>query len=250
MKGYKLRKHTNIIELRTHPEEIRVANDGRTVSGYAAMWQQPSMDMGFTEYLAPNCFRDSLATGDGVRLLREHDPKLLLARTSSGTLTLKEDATGLAFTATLPKSPIGLDTAELLNRRDLTGMSFSFRAIQDTWGKSGSTVTRTLHKCALSEISIVSNPAYPSTSVNIRSCPAELRSLLDMDSDDMDDDAAGTCNCDCVGCLGGDCSDCCDPDCDDGDCDGCPMQDPEDRSIAVEPEDIGRFMRLQLALRK
>ncbi len=126
MHKHKLRQNTNQIEVRTHPEEIRVGLDtqgNRTVSGYAVMWNQPFTDLGFIEKVAPYAFRDSIAAND-TRLLREHKPESLLARTSSKTLTLSEDANGLQFSATLPNSPIGQDTAELITRSDLKGMSF------------------------------------------------------------------------------------------------------------------------------
>ena len=254
MHKHKLRKNMNVTEVRTHPEEIRMATDkagGKTVAGYAVCWDSPSNDLGFIERIQKGAFTDSLALGE-QRLLREHDPRLLLARVSSGTLTLKEDAKGLGFTATLPNSPIGEDTTALLMRGDLSSMSFGFRVLPngETWGSEGKQVTRSITKASLSEVSIVSTPAYNSSSVSLRACPTELRSLLD-EADAADDDE---CTCDCSECLAGDCSDCSNVDCDSADCVDCPMQaaddDPEDRSVAVEPEDLARYMRLQIALRR
>ncbi|RRA48996.1 HK97 family phage prohead protease [Acidipila sp. EB88] len=238
----KHRKPGHTIEVRSAVEEVRVAGDGKTIEGYAVVFGKPSCDMGFIEYIAPNCFRDSIAAND-VRLLREHDAKLLLARTSSKTLTLSEDSHGLKFHATLPNSPIGADTAELLTRGDLSGMSFGFNPIQQAWSKEGNKAKRTITRASLAEVSIVSNPAYESSTVNLRSCPDELRSLL---TRDLDDDA--DCDCDCSECLGGNCADCSNADCDDSNCIGCPEQS-EARALTPEPEDVARYMRLQLALR-
>jgi HK97 family phage prohead protease len=239
------RQHTNKFEIRTAPEEMRVSQDAsgnRTVSGYAVLWNTPSNDLGFIEKVTPGAFKDSLAAND-VRLLKEHKPEMLLARTSSGTLTLAEDQKGLKFAATLPNSPLGQDVAESLERRDLQGMSFGFRAIKQAWGKNNGQATRTLHKCALSEISIVGNPAYAQTSVDLRSIPEEYRSLVTRSNDDG-------CECDCDACMDDDCDNCSMADCEDAQCaeNGCPAQDGE-RSMSPEPEDIARYMRLELKRR-
>jgi HK97 family phage prohead protease len=253
------RFNTNKIEIRTQTEELRFvheASGARTVSGYAVLWNTPSFpigaDNGFIEKVAPYAFRDSLAAND-IRLLREHKPELLLARTSSKTLAVTEDERGLKFSASLPDSPIGQDTAVSLERRDLKGMSFGFQAISANWGNEGKQVVRTLNKCRLAEISIVGDPAYAQTSVDVRSIPSEFRAMMTRSNDDG-------CNCDCDSCTDGDCSGCSMEDCEDAECaaNGCPAQNDDggdgfgerSRVFIPEPEDLARYMRLQIATRR
>jgi HK97 family phage prohead protease len=205
-------------------KELRVqtaADGSRTISGYAIRYNEPSVDLGgFTEIVAPGAVTESLKRNPSVLCLRDHDPSLLMGRTTAKTLTLTEDANGLLFLCKLPTTASANDLAESIDRGDLDGVSFGFSVPNggDKWSNDGSgNVVRTLLKIDLAEISPCSFPAYPSTSVSIRSCPPKLRSLLNRSQDDEDEDEDG-CDCDCPECLDGDCADCSDPDCIDEDC--------------------------------
>lgn len=191
--------HKTKPEIRSIPNghfEIRKdANGNRRVSGYLARYNAPSVDLGFTELIAPGAFAASLKNNPDVRLLVNHDWSKPLARTASGTLQLRDDASGLAFSATLPNTSYANDLAESISRGDISGCSFGFCCDADTW-ESDSTgkAIRTLLAVSLSEGSIVTNPAYPQTSVSLRSCPVALRSLFDdlsefiLDDEDEDED--------------------------------------------------------------
>ena len=178
--------------------------------------------------------------------MRDHKQELLLGRTTAGTLESRTDSHGCAFTITLPKTAIGDDTAENVRVGNLSGASFPFTTIADSWaeGSDGSLV-RTLLDVDLYEISPTSFPAYSDASVSTRSCPANLRKritledIIDSDEDeddpdnpddddaDEDDDDETRCECPCVECQAGDCSECSASDCDDPDCEGCPQQDDD-----------------------
>lgn len=186
-------------EIRSLPNgrfEIRADSDGnKTVSGYLAVYGQRSVDLGFTEVIAPGAFTASLKNNPDVRLLLQHDWSKPLARTASGTLQLRDDSTGLGFTASLPDTTYANDLAESISRGDISGCSFGFFCNNDSWETdSTGKAIRTLLAVTLSEGSIVTAPAYPQTSVSLRSCPAALRSLLGdlsdylIDDDDSDDD--------------------------------------------------------------
>jgi HK97 family phage prohead protease len=104
-------------ELRYCPAELRAttAPDGsRTVAGYAAVFNSPSLDLGgWTEVIAAGAFTKSLLSAPDVMLLRDHDNAILLGRTTSKTLTLSEDATGLRFSCQLPATSQASDLAVL-----------------------------------------------------------------------------------------------------------------------------------------
>lgn len=147
-----------------------VKASGRTLTGYAATFGNDTAIGGFTERIAPGAFSASLASGRDVLALADHDPKAVLGRTKSGTLTLREDAKGLAFTLTLPDTQHGRDLAALAERNDLGGMSFGFVATDEAWTGN----TRELRALELHEISVVQSwPAYSQTEVSLRSRPIQ-----------------------------------------------------------------------------
>ena len=138
---------------------------GRTLTGYAAVFNADTRVGDFIERIAPGAFIRSLESGRDVLALADHDPKTVLGRTSSGTLALSEDSHGLAFTLTLPDTTAGRDLAALAARGDLGGMSFGFVPADEVWTGD----TRELREVELHEVSVVQGwPAYPQTSVALR----------------------------------------------------------------------------------
>lgn len=224
----------------SQPMTVRTAPDGsKQVAGYAIVWNSRSVDLGgFTEICSATMLDRTLKENPDVLALRDHKSELLLGRTTANTLSLRVDSKGLAFTITLPKTNIGDDTAENVRLGNLSGCSFGFSCINDSWAADAAgNVVRTLLDVDLAEISITSFPAYQATTVNTRSCPVALRSKLKRDATDMDPDCDSDvdddcpqdeeerCDCDCAACENGDCDECTNDDCDDDDCEGCPMQD-------------------------
>lgn len=152
---------------------IGVKASGRTLSGYAATFNDPTAIGGFTERIAPGAFARSLASGRDVLALLDHRPDVLLGRTRSGSLKLSEDAKGLRFELSLPDTAAARDVIALAERGDLGGMSFGFVATDEVWDGD----TRELRGIELHEISVVQSwPAYQSTEVNLRA-----RHALDFD---------------------------------------------------------------------
>jgi HK97 family phage prohead protease len=221
-------------------KELRAvkAEDGtRTISGTVS-YNTPSVDLGgFTEVIAPGAFTNSL-DGD-VLLLRQHEPTLLMGRTKSGTLTLKDSDDGLHFSCVLPNTTTAADLAESIDRGDLDGVSFGFICLEDKWPiDAKGQVVRTILEAELLEISPCSFAAYPDNSVSVRSCPQEVQDKLnqklevrDSDDDDAENAIDEGCQCDCPECEDGDCSQCSDDKCD---CEGCDCY--EMRNVLVQIE--------------
>lgn len=153
--------------------ELRVDDsdsDSPKIRGYAAVFGQRSEDMGgWFEVIKRGAFGESLKNGADVRALVEHESRAIIGRNTAGTLGLKEDKTGLSVEIDPPDTTAGRDVMESIKRGDLTGMSFSFRKIDDKWETKDGDEVRTLEKVELFDVSVVAYPAYPDTSVALRS---------------------------------------------------------------------------------
>ncbi len=143
---------------------------GRTVVGYAAVYGTLSEDLGDgrRETIRPGAFRD--VVGSDVRGLLNHDPSQVLGRTKSGTLRLFDEPAGLRFELDLPDSPLGQNMRTAVSRGDIDGASFSFEVGAETWEGDLRTIESVK---ALHDISLASYPAYPSTSLELRTKPKE-----------------------------------------------------------------------------
>jgi Escherichia/Staphylococcus phage prohead protease len=158
-------------EIRSFPlEEIRVeGSDAPKITGYAAVFDKKSEDLGgFREVIRRGAFSKTIKEAD-VRALFNHDPNFVLGRTKSGTLSLEENAKGLKIAIDPPKTQIVRDLViEPIKRGDIDQMSFGFQAINDKWGTENEGQVRELLEVKLFDISPVTFPAYPQTSVQAR----------------------------------------------------------------------------------
>ena len=153
--------------------EHRADDAGKmTVAGYAAVFGEIA-DIGghFREVLTRGAFEKTLASSD-VRAYFVHDRGRVLGRKSAGTLRLREDEKGLAVEIDLPDTSDGRDARTLIERGDISGMSFGFVVTKQEWDETGETPLRTIREVVLDEVSIVSEPAYDGTSIAMRSLDA------------------------------------------------------------------------------
>jgi HK97 family phage prohead protease len=148
--------------------ETREADDGAMrLSGYAAVFNDSSVPLPFSERIAPGAFRKTLSETPDVRLLINHEG-LPLARTKNGTLELSEDEVGLRFDADLPDTTEARDLWTLIQRGDVDQMSFAFRVIRQKWNADRTERTLTEVSLADGDVSVVTYPAYPTTTVEAR----------------------------------------------------------------------------------
>ena len=155
--------------------EARAEGGSMRLSGYAAVFHDSSVPLPFKEKIAPGAFRKTLSETPDVRLLVNHEG-LPLARTKNGTLRLEEDDRGLRFDADLADTQEGRDIYTLVERGDVDQMSFAFRVIRQKWNDDRS--VRVLTEVSLSDgdVSVVTYPAYPTTSVQARE---QLRAAIE-----------------------------------------------------------------------
>ena len=165
------RSKMKMIERRTftvRDVEARQADDGTMrLRGYAAVFNDDSVPLPFIERIAPGAFRKTLTETPDVRLLINHEG-LPLARTKNGTLTLTEDDRGLYMDATIADTSEGRDLYTLVERGDVDQMSFAFRVIRQKWNEDRTTRTLTEVSLADGDVSVVTYPAYPTTTVEAR----------------------------------------------------------------------------------
>ena len=160
-------------ELEIREEEGQPAK----VSGYAAVFERLSLDMGFREKISRGAFTKSIETRN-IKALWNHDTSRPLANTKAGTLKLEENQKGLRFEMELDReSTWGKDAEIAIRRGDCDGVSFGFSVPEggDTWNNSDpSHPVRTLTEVDLFEVSPCTFPAYPQTSVSVRSAEEVL----------------------------------------------------------------------------
>ena len=153
---------------------------GRTVVGYASVYGVLSEDLGgYRERIAPEAFAGVL--GADVRALLNHDPNAVLGRTKAGTLRLHDEQRGLRFELDLPVSPLGHNVREAVHCGDLDGASFRFVVGDETWDGNRRTITRVGE---LHDICLATYPAYPATSVELRTRPgstSEKENTMDIE---------------------------------------------------------------------
>ena len=148
--------------------EARQAEDGTMrMAGYAAVFNEPSVPLPFIEKIAPGAFRKTLSETPDVRLLVNHEG-LPMARTKNGTMRLTEDDKGLYFEAELANTQEARDLYTLVERGDVDQMSFAFRVIRQKWNDDRTERSLTEVSLADGDVSIVTYPAYPATSVEAR----------------------------------------------------------------------------------
>jgi HK97 family phage prohead protease len=164
-------------------KELRVAEgekagDPPVLDGYAAVFNMLSEDLGgFREVIHPGAFKKTLDEAD-IRALINHDPNMVLGRNKAGTLELAEDIHGLRIHNTPPDNSYARDLLNSVKRGDIDQMSFAFETVRDEWkivnDGDKEIVTRSLIEVRLFDVSIVTYPAYPQTTVMVRSKAAEL----------------------------------------------------------------------------
>ena len=142
----------------------------KVFTGYAALFNEESAGLPFTEVIAPGAFKRSIARATAgeriIAFLFGHDETRALATTASGRLKLSEDSLGLRVEAQLDANdPDAAKVISMLtHEREASGMSFAFHTPKggDAWDGN----KRTISEAALVEVSILSpgqTPAYPST---------------------------------------------------------------------------------------
>lgn len=170
------------------PVELREVDgvpDSRHITGYAAVFNSPSVELedwdgrSFVEYIDRGAFAGVIESSDVLAVLNHDDGRGVLARSNlgSGSLTLSVDDTGLRYEFEAPHTALGDELLEGLLRGDITASSFAFSVAEDTWDDmhDGTSVRHIKRIGKLYDVSPVYRPAYPDTSVAKRSLDKHKR---------------------------------------------------------------------------
>lgn len=148
----------------------RQENDERFIEGYFIRFnEETELWDGVFEEVAPEAVDDSLKNND-IRCLFNHDTNIVLGRTGNGTLELRKDEKGLFGRVKInPNDKQALDIYARIERGDINACSFGFNVInEEIQSRDDGTVKFILKKIDLHEVSPVTFPAYPTTSIEAR----------------------------------------------------------------------------------
>lgn len=158
--------------------QMRMADDGNTLVGYAAMFNQPtiidSWEGRFTEVIAPGAFSKTIAErGSQIKVLFNHgfDPSIgdkPLGKPS----VIREDSMGLWVEVPLDDTSYNKDLKASLRSGALDGQSFRFSVVKDEYTPGDDMQIRTLKEVRLFELGPVTFPAYEATTAGVRARPA------------------------------------------------------------------------------
>jgi len=148
---------------------LEIRGDGGSspavLTGYAAVFEVLSEPLWFgREKIRAGAFARSLREGADVVALYDHAGQPI-ARSTSGTLKLREDDHGLHDEIDTADTQVGRDVVTLVRRGDLDAQSFGFFVEEDEWRTVDGEQERTLIDASLFDVSIVTWAAYRQTDV-------------------------------------------------------------------------------------
>jgi HK97 family phage prohead protease len=177
-------------------------DDGLTLEGYAAVfndWTTINDRSGsFQEQVAPGAFKRSLGMRSPV-IQFDHGQHPLIGSMPLGRITkIEEDTRGLFVRAKMHDNWLIEPVRDAIREQSIDGMSFRFSVIDEDYEVRDGVEYRTITEAALYEVGPVVFPAYPSTSVSVRSRQVaealidedvrrELAVLFQMDTDQLRD---------------------------------------------------------------
>lgn len=175
----------------TNPE-IRVDKESRQVSGYAVVFESQSEDLGFYETIHRGAITTDTINNSDVFARFNHENNKILARCKNGTgsMELQVDEKGVLYRFAAPKTALGDELLEYLERGDITASSFAFTIDPndkqaEKWSNRDGVLYRDIyHINRLYDVAPVFQPAYEATSCSkryedIKATAEEINAMLD-----------------------------------------------------------------------
>ena len=183
------REYQSVLGFKEIEENGAKTKDENVITGYAAVFNKDSEDFGgWVERIAPGAFGGVLE--DECFALFNHDMNMVLGR-NGVNVTLSQDDNGLLYSIKLPDTSIANDVRALVKAGIINKSSFAFTVAEESFikadPKNNMPNMRIINKIEqLYDVSPVTRPAYPDTSVAARGfkkmeAQEEIRmSLLEM----------------------------------------------------------------------
>ena len=159
--------------------QARSEDSGPVIACHFAVFNTPTeLWPGCIEQIAPGAFASSMNLD--VRALINHETRLVIGRTVAGTLTLREDETGLYGEIKINEHDSdAMNLYARVQRGDVSQCSFGFDIVAEDYvmAPDGQTCTWTIRDVILYEVSVVTFPAYEATSAIARAsgCTESLK---------------------------------------------------------------------------
>jgi uncharacterized protein len=156
--------------------DIKAAADGRTFSGYGAVFG--NTDLG-GDIVVPGAFRKSLAeheqAGTMPALFWMHQPDKVPGKWTS----MSEDAKGLHVTGEFVNTVLGNETRELLKAKAINGLSIGYKTIEADYNRDGERLLKELDLWEVSVVSMPMNPQARVTAVKLAEIAAVVQTISD-----------------------------------------------------------------------
>lgn len=159
-------------QIRFCPSQFRAAENGgkKYIEGYFHVFGDVyQMFEGGSESFDPAAFDGTL--GNDIRALINHESRLVIGRTTIGTLELRVDEKGLWGRIEINGNDVdAMNLWARVQRGDVDQCSIGFEILEERCDVDGATgaVHWTILKVRLWEVSVVTFPAYEQTSVKAR----------------------------------------------------------------------------------
>lgn len=158
-------------QIRTATSPFTTREDGKDlhIEGYFAVFNSDyDIYEGLSESVDEHAFDKTL--GGDIRALTDHDTRLVLGRTTAGTLTLRTDSHGLYGDIVInPNDGDAMNLYARVQRGDVDQCSFGFNILdEDTEVRANGDVHWTIKEVELYEVSVCTFPAYEETNVIAR----------------------------------------------------------------------------------
>lgn len=159
-------------QIRFAPTQFRAAEDSgkKYIEGYFSVFGDVyRMGDKMSESIDNEAFNETL--GDDIRALINHESRLVLGRTTIGTLTLRVDDHGLWGRIEINENDVdAMNLWYRVQRGDVDQCSIGFEILEEKTSVDEATgaVHWTILRVKLWEVSVVTFPAYEQTSVKAR----------------------------------------------------------------------------------
>jgi HK97 family phage prohead protease len=161
--------------------EARAKSDDGKVAGTGVFFNSWSADLGgMRERFLPGAFDQSIREDD-IRVQWQHSSQHVLGRVRAGTARVWADERGLHYEADPPDAQWARDAVESIRRGDVDQNSFAFFLERDDdqeWEERDGLFWRTIRRARLREVGPQTDPAYPDTTVAMRSIPQVVEPVV------------------------------------------------------------------------